>query len=52
MALTKDVLVLTTGYDGTHNGCNGTQEDMMALTKDVMALTTGCNDTALQEFIF
>ena len=43
MALTKDVMALTTGYVGTHRIQWLSQQDMVALTEAVMELTTGCN---------
>jgi hypothetical protein len=46
MALTKDVMGFTTGYDGTHYRVWWhSQQDVMAHTKDVMGLTTGYNGT-------
>jgi len=53
MALTKDVMGLTTGYDDTHKGCNGTHnrilwhslQDMMALTTGYDGTSKGCNGT-------
>jgi len=46
MALTKDIMALTRGCNGTHNRMQQlSKQDMMALTKDVMGLTTGCNSS-------